>query len=301
MSKRSEISLEAHNKTLDAIKHIQERFEQRLTIDNLRFVQRYLESDLHLLIRFTLELIPGEYIAHIERAPDFGLDKQFLRPEFSFSIANGNASLPVDSLNHLPSRSGVESNSVQASNGCDYHSMLVDIVKSVETPEHIIPSLVRFGSVNGIYRHLRHTLYLSTLVGFVSRGILRDWEGSTPKDLFVGCSVNQSELVGQVIQRRPEVEQDIAGDGENDRRSFPNAREIIDRSIRILRIGLSSDSIRIGVQEGSDFGLQIVEVLFGPFNFYADKCESFFDCHAPHDITATESVTDEGSKHASER
>lgn len=292
MSKKSEISLEAHNKTLDAIRHIRERFEQRLTIDNLRFVQRYLESDLHLLIRFTLELIPGEYIAHIERAPDFGLDEQLLRPESSFSVANSNASLTVDSLNDLPSGSGIEGNTMQARNGCDYHSMLVDIVKSVETPEHIIPTLVRFGSVDGIYRHLRHSLYLSTLVGFVSRGILRDWEGSTPKDLFVDCSVNQSELVGQVIQRRPEIEQDISGDREDARRSVPNAREIIDRSIRPLCIRLSDDSIRIGVQEGSDFGLQINEVLFGPFDFYADKRESFFDCHAPQDITATESVTE---------
>jgi hypothetical protein len=32
-------------------------------------------------------------------------------------------------------------------------------------------------------------------------------------------------------------------------------------------------------------------VLFGPYDFYSDKCESFFDCHASHDITATVSVT----------
>jgi hypothetical protein len=54
----------------------------------------------------------------------------------------------------------------------------------------------------------------------------------------------------------------MCGAGEDDRRGFLNARKTIDRSIREMHIGLGYDLIRVRVQKGFHFGLQVAEVLF---------------------------------------
>jgi hypothetical protein len=46
-----------------------------------------------------------------------------------------------------------------------------------------------------------------------------------------------------------------------------------------LGIALGSNEIRICRQERLDFDLQITDMFFGPFEFYADKRESVFGTH----------------------
>lgn len=50
----------------DAIRELNKRFHERLTLDNPRFVDRYLESKLHLLVRFGVSGIDEQFIACLE-------------------------------------------------------------------------------------------------------------------------------------------------------------------------------------------------------------------------------------------
>jgi hypothetical protein len=51
------------------ITELNERFKERLTLDNPRFVDRYIEAEggFHLLVRFRIGGISEEYIAHLQR------------------------------------------------------------------------------------------------------------------------------------------------------------------------------------------------------------------------------------------
>lgn len=52
--------------------------------------------------------------------------------------------------------------------------MLVNVIKLMELPEHVIPTLVRLERVDSFDNFGAHTLYFSSLVPFVSSKILRD-------------------------------------------------------------------------------------------------------------------------------
>ncbi len=80
--------------------------------------------------------------------------------------------------------------------------------------------------------------------------------------------------MGQVVERTSEIVQSVARDC---RKRGWSLRKINDvkRKLSRLRIALASDYIWMGEAkpESIDFGLQVIDVLFGPFDFYADKRE----------------------------
>src|SRR5271168_1443206 len=57
---------ESHNDALDKCRELMDRFEQRLTLDNPRLIQRYVESKLHLLIHFRVGRIDEEFVALLQ-------------------------------------------------------------------------------------------------------------------------------------------------------------------------------------------------------------------------------------------
>lgn len=60
-----------------------ERFEQRFTLDNPRFAERYLKAELHFLIFFRIGSIDEEFIAYFQREhPVTGFEKGVERFHF---------------------------------------------------------------------------------------------------------------------------------------------------------------------------------------------------------------------------
>src|ERR1017187_7525400 len=64
------------NDALDKCRELMNRFEQRLTLDNLRFIQRYTESKLHFLVHFRIGKIPHEFVALLQWKKDIGDSKE---------------------------------------------------------------------------------------------------------------------------------------------------------------------------------------------------------------------------------
>ena len=159
-------------------------------------------------------------------------------------------------------------------------------MKSVEAPEYVIPTTVWFDHVDRFYRIVPHALYFSGTLGFVFRGILRDGEVDMTKGPGSPSS-NEDEMISQVVKGASQILKNIPSDrAERSRRLLGAVYIIIDR-LSCLRIALDSDSIRIGREERSDCDLQITDVLFGPFNFYADNREAFVGGHDVSDNSLT--------------
>src|SRR2546425_769597 len=65
-------AMESRDDPVNQVRHFMERFSKRLTLDNLRLGERYLKSELLLLVRFIVGAKNEEFIACFEREPCVG-------------------------------------------------------------------------------------------------------------------------------------------------------------------------------------------------------------------------------------
>jgi len=273
----SEVPLKTSDDVLNVIDHVMDRFEKRLTLNNPRLVEHYLEVRLNLLIRFRIDLIDVDYLALFCRADQMaGIENEARVDDVALPGVLEDAPV-VDTV-----RSGC---------GCYHEAVLVDVVQLVEPPERFIPSLVRLGTVDSISRHVRHALYfsLTRVGGFVFFGgfDIKDRKVDVPlvafgerSTLIVNEAANSDKLIGEMIESGPHVEKNIAGDssdGVGDRLEFG---KIINAMRAGLRLYLAADYIGGGRKIGLDCGIEILDVLFGPFDLHSDKRDSFVSSHS---------------------
>lgn len=136
-----------------------ESYDNRFALGNPRFVERYVEMELHVLLHFRFR-DGAEYIAWFQDAKRVG------RYENATEIRNGFAGV-ASSINvrrpnaftwrHAMCRIGRSDSKQKA--------VFVDCVKSVETPERVIPSFVWLDRIDSVNRILAHSLYFSSKVG----------------------------------------------------------------------------------------------------------------------------------------
>ena len=243
-SESDEQRLETVNQVVNRIKHVLERFEDRLTLDNLKLVERYLKGELQVLVLYKLSRKHGEHIACFERLP---------------SVVGGRNVVGV-----------LRANAFKEGADCDQEAVLVDIVESMEPPKGVIPSLVRSASVDSFFSRLRHSLYFSGRFGHVFRGVVRDREIGSFENPIIPRPVQPSKLKSEMIQCAPEISEGVSGDKGYEGRNRSSATEPIDHEIRSLRVRLSSSEIWVEVEEGAKRDIKILDVLFGPFDFRPD-------------------------------
>ena len=140
----------------------------------------------------------------------------------------------------------------------------------MEQPEVVIPSTVRLDSINRLYSRMRHSLYFSELLGFVFRGVIRDGKVDMSTAASLSGRANLEQGIGQMIESTPDAEEDIAADHGENRRRVEALHHIVG-AISCLEIGLDPDQIGVRVKEGAGLDIQLIDVLFGPFNFRSDS------------------------------
>jgi len=164
----SEQVSENGNDALDRLRHINERFENRLTLDNPGFVKRYLKGELALLLH--MRLFDIDIVAHLQRA-DRATEVCSADKAENTRVCIGHA--------------GVHSCHVIAREcpifepHCDskQKTMLRDIVQLIELPEQVpdsVTTFVWFDFVDAFNRIFpQRELYFSTELGrFVFSGTL---------------------------------------------------------------------------------------------------------------------------------
>ncbi len=247
--------VELKNDVSDKLCHLMQRFDNRLALDNLRLVERYIEMEFHILLHFRM-LDGVDFVASIERDRSYALQS-------SNKSERGTIGLVSESDSDLtPFRWRHASRRIRDAGG-QQQTVLVNLVKLMETPERIIPSFVWFERVESFYDILPKSLYFSTNVGrHVFRGTVNNGE-LIPTSFLSG---SQGKRVSNMVKGTSQVMKNIPNGVESFERNVRNATEII-TAFSNFQIVLDRDCIWLGLPESLKGRMQILDVLFGPFDF----------------------------------
>lgn len=239
--KLSEERSKTRNDVADKLGKLMERWEQRITDRNRRFADRFCTGEIHLLLLFRDSETGKVWIACLERNP--ANDSLFTRQQ--------------------------------------NETVFVGIVELAEQPERIVPILVRLEPINSLYRLPPRTLYASSLSGFVARkGIeyrelnIRPLFGSG----FSRLNSYADKLKCEMVKSTSKVVDDIASRKRNVE-SVDIEWVDFKNWLHALGLSLCADRLEGCFAKRLDSRFEFIEVLLGPFNFYADQSQSVVGKH----------------------
>ncbi len=277
---------EAKNQVINVIEGLAEQWKDRFTLNNPRLVENYVKGKLHFLVLIKDAIKPeNQFVALVERA----LPILFVGDDVEIKYgAKVNVGGNVDTFffehgSGKPAPDPAGSSEVRHDGtDCYQEAVLVDVVKLVESPETVVPSLVRFGRVDSIYGILHHALYFSFTRGFVLLGDVGvDYGetdllafGLTKNDaLFSTADVNEmpSEMVksaSHVLDSLPSKQRDSGS------HRLDTGDIMMCECVGKLRMWLGSNFVRLAFQEGFNSRFQCLDVLVGPCDLHAGKLDS---------------------------
>jgi len=256
----SKQELKVYNDVADALRHHLECSKRGLKWNDLRLVERYIKMETHFLLKFKLE-DSEEFIACFQR--DWlwkgGQRTVKIREDCIWPVA------PAKPLCEFGSFGWHHAARAKRRAGGEQQAVFVYVVKSMEPPEGVIPSFVWFDRVNEVHSFLPHTLYFSCLEfgRQIFVGSPRYREGCSRGD---GISGGNDKPASEMVERTPEILQGVADYQRDVGRNIFNPVEII-RALSRVWLVLKADRIWHGVEESVEGELQILDVLFGPFDF----------------------------------
>jgi len=239
--KLSEERSETRNDVADKLRQLMQRWEQSISPTNRRFNERFLAGEIHILLIFRDAETSEVWFVCLERyAP--------------------NDHIVADGQNE---------------------TVLIGIVQSPEQPESLIPALVRLERINGLNRFPPRTLYTSTLsvfitirgVGYRELNVFPFFGGS-----FAERNPNLNQMENEMIQGASQVMNHVSGDGRDFRR-IDIQRADVQKWLASLRLRIEANQLKGCFAKRLDSRFQIIEVLLGPFNFYADQSQSVVGKH----------------------
>ena len=255
---------------LDQIRQLRESFDKKLSFENLRLSERYIEGEVYILVCF---MIPGNAVKQCALFyREEGINCRYMN-RLVLNQAAGEGKVSTKGTIHGVSID-CEIDRIDVRDGGCQQSMLIRNVESMKPPQTVIPSSVRFESVNSLFKRIGHSLCFSARLGFVLLGTLADREVNMGA-IFSGDDRNQA--VGEVVQSGSKVVDSITDKQGDIFRHNEAFIEEIGRDI-LFNVKLGSDFISVRSKENSLFPIQITDVLLGPFNFCSCSCQ-FGLCH----------------------
>lgn len=238
---------------LDELSELLERWDNRLTIDNLSLAERYLKGELVVGVEFG--------------CVDWG--SQQFRAIYQRELPIGGVPVHHGGLYGFPARHRKLHFEPEAAVGGPYRdnqSVFVEDVELVEGPQSAVPSFVRLEPFDEANSLLAGSLYFFKTRGFKTVGAVTDGPISTAG---VGHTVGFDDGASEQIKGRADVVNCIADD------TPPIIGDIFENldSINILgcfRIFIAQDAIRVATPKGLDFTFHLMDVFFGPFDLYPD-------------------------------
>lgn len=236
---------------LGEVRKLMERWEGRFTLDYPRLVERYLKRELQIVVVLVAFAASG-----LGNAEDFCA---VFERELPVCDAEGDRH---GSRWHSADGGGREDDVPVGCPDGEQESVLIRNVETVQTPEGVVPSLVRLQRGDHVFRGVADALCYSRRFGFV---ILPGPPNRERR--FVGgvVAVGEHELVDEKIEAGPQVVDGVADNrAPTGRRLFADlhAPDLVAR----VRLVLCEDTVWIGPEECPDLGIKLVDVLLGPLN-----------------------------------
>ncbi len=254
MTNPSEKPFELIDDVLNQTREFMESWHNSMTVEKLLLSERYFKGEIHLLVHWRSGESDEEFVAHIER--------NFQPPGGTHGVVGLHVGLsPAHALNNsVDARSGIDG----AERGADKNqkAVLVDIVEFLEDPKSVsVPTVVRLDRIDDFYRVWPRTLYLSSSLGYVFRGTVKDRKGDG-FDIPQAASSNP-KLHGDVVQSASQIVDGVADNEPYGVRDIGNLLHKVKGGV-LFQVVLGADFVWIGTPEGRNGSIKISDVLVGP-------------------------------------
>jgi hypothetical protein len=264
--------LEQRNKpsddAIDKMNKLMQKWKDRLTVDNLRLSERYLKGEVEVIVHLwaTFPGDAGYFCSILKNWESSGSSENRMGDSASHVLMHLRSQSPNRRLPCQDRREGggiTEIELPEAERHDQQEAVLVDIVKFVECPKIVAPTLVRLERVNKPYRSGIHSLYLSRRFGFVLGRSLADGKiGPVAR----GIPVCLNQLPSQVVERTAQL---VDGFPDDQGEVFGWLRPNLDPKDALagLRVLVAQHAIWVSFAEGQNPSFKITDVVFGPFDF----------------------------------
>jgi hypothetical protein len=250
LEQRSEAGYDGVNQ----IRKLMQAWNDRLTLSNLRLPERYIKGDIELLIHLRAKRAgyPTNFGAVLNYWNSGVREKRDWRAQLNECRLRGR--LPLhERKTGFANRIGDN----------EQESVLVEIVKFVEFPEAIVPTLVRVERINEIYGSRAHSLYFGANTGFVfGRSLVNGEIGLLVRSAAVGLD----KLPSEVVETAPKLVNGFSSENGEFQRRLANDTNLVNE-LMSLRVYIDNKSIVVGFEEGTGESFEVTDVLFGPFDF----------------------------------
>lgn len=252
-----EKSLEPREQSINEIHHLVERIKNQLAFGNLRLSERYIDSQLKILVLLLFvsgSREVGDFVAYHES------HKSML------------VKVKRDAASHI------DKPLVHCSGDSEQQSMLVHNVELMDEPKRLVESNVWLYRLDDLSRIGRDLLYFSLAYGrFVLLGRLRNRKIC----VSVGSpAANFDKLPDDMVKCAPKIVDSISDD---EREMLGNGFDGSDVKSCVMNgrymVRLGPESIRITSNELLNSNIQATDVLFGPFNFQSDSVTALLRAH----------------------
>lgn len=248
----------------DEIDELLERWNDRLSIDNLALAKRYAEGRIEILFVWSsTEMLGASYYVTVFQRVDGLLGREGQGDFWQRHPLNHQSDFPNRSCMGKPDRND--------------GGMLIENVQIVETPEGICPSRVWFQPLHktpcvgtGTSKIVWEQFFKSCLAGTY-------WEIGVLQNVFTRSAISNREGSGKIVEAGPEVMNDVANSASPIARDQLSVLDPIEALSR-LRVFIDDDVVRLSREKGADFGPKLVKVLLGPVDLYPNA-EKRISCH----------------------
>lgn len=222
----------------DAVRHahdVIQRWNNRITLRDLRLGERYLKGQL-------------VFHVHLTHGTDGG------HPEYCALFQRIKENPVRTSIGHLY---GEVPETGRAQNHC---LVFVESVESSQNPQRVsVPSLVWFDTSENVHRSLNPALLLGLESGFKRFGRF------TERKMFSVWIGPSMQVEPRVLQRSSTAVDDFAKhDTPYSGDRFQNTHDIVGPPV--LHVTINGGAIRATVVKGTNPFFKVREVFFGPFN-----------------------------------
>jgi hypothetical protein len=239
--------IESGHGLADKLRNSIQAWQERCTLENPRFVERYKEGKLHVLLKFSTGVVPKEYVIVFEGKPNINKNIPSIRTlaiceQFGKHARHVNPQVPA--------------------NDCDREPMFIDDAQAVQAPENLpLPSWIWFNCADRVYSVLPYALYLSKVSGFILAGTT-----ARKVDMLTFSSVcSTPEGTCKIVHSRPKILNSVPSNGKDRGVDWPYVRKAIDGAS--LCIHLADRFVWPTPYEFGDLDFKILDVMIGPFDF----------------------------------